>query len=172
VADHSAFAEHCCKRSNRKIRGRVPVKIIHEHTPPRDTPHLFEHAHAVLIRQMVKEEGCHDDVKAFITERKPKGVASNRKGFRRQFQASRIQIQNNDSAGSPPKQGFAHVACAGRNIEDQKIGTFRQKSLDCADPAKPSIDDFQFPISRGELMLRLAEIIHNLVFVCPLPKAR
>src|SRR5262249_62313675 len=125
--------------------------------------------------KMMKEKRCHHHIECAVTKRKLEGIADDRPGPVRKFQSSGIQIQCNNPTSILLQQCFADITCAGSNVEHHEVAPFRypwQKSFDGANAAEFPVDDFQLPICRRELMLRPAEVVHDLGLVGPLPESR
>ena len=141
------------------------MQIIDQHKALGDSPHIFQNAHAIVVRQMMKKRGSHYDVECIVAKWQLQGIANNRRRFPRQLQSSGIAIQYNDPARNAPDQSLAGITSPSRNIENERIRHRGQEACDGTNPAEPSINHPQLPIGRVELMLRAAEIVHDLVFV-------
>ncbi len=47
----------------------MTMQIVYQNHATGHLPHALQDAHALVIRQMVKEERCHDDVEGLFAKR-------------------------------------------------------------------------------------------------------
>src|SRR5262249_10990084 len=92
VLHHGTPAKARNEGANGPISDRMTMQIVHQHKPPRDSPHVFEYTHTVAVRQMVKEKRSHDHIERVIAEGQFQRVTSNRPRIACKPESFRIQI--------------------------------------------------------------------------------
>src|SRR5262249_50270979 len=111
--------------TKREVCHPMTMEVVHKDSSPRYAPHLRQHTDALIVREMMKEKRCHDDVEGGVTKRQPQCISANGHGALCKSQASKVQIECDNAARLSLEQRFAHIASTGGNIKHEEVRSLR-----------------------------------------------
>src|SRR5215467_5457001 len=97
----------------------MTMKIVHKDSSPAHPPHLRQHTYAVIVREVMKEKRCHDDVKRRIAKRQFQSIPGYGHGALCQLQTSRVQIERDNAVRVSLEQRFADIASTRCDIQHE-----------------------------------------------------
>src|SRR5215475_3879983 len=108
-----------------EVRHRMTMEVVHKDSTPGHPPHLSQHTHAVIVREMMKEKRCHHDVEGRIAKRQSQRIPTDGHGALCKSQTSKVQIECDNAARFSLEQRFAHIASTGGDIKHKEVRTLR-----------------------------------------------